>query len=206
MLLQARFNQVDIEIGNINAEIAKLQQQLSDLQTYRQALQSVEQAAESALIQIDTALLMLNNVDRGEIETFKAAVLAKFDDTAIASLPAVPEVETEVEPVQPDAPQTPAIDVDVVSEVDPGQTDTPQASAIDVDVVPEKTDAQQPASNGHKNGSADTTFTANELLGFTYKELQKLAKAKGVNCKGMKQGAIATALDGKVTQADLDLN
>jgi TolA-binding protein len=202
MLLQARFNQVDIQIANVQSEIAKLQQQLSDLQTYRQNLQSVEQACESALSQIDVALLMLNNVDATEIATFKAAVDAKFGTEAIASLPAVPEVETEVEPVQPDAPQTPAIDVDVVSEVDPGQTDTPQSPAIDVDVVPETA-----SSNGHKNGSADTTFTASELLGFTYKELQKLAKAKGVNCKGMKQGAIATALDGKVTQADLaDLN
>ncbi len=201
MLLQALFNQVDIQIANVQSEIAKLQQQLSDLQTYRQNLQSVEQACESALSQIDVALLMLNNVNASEIATFKAAVDAKFGTEAIAQLPAAPEVETEVETVQPDAPQAPAIDVDVVSEVDPGQTDTPQAPAIDVDVVDE-----QPASNGHKNGSADT-FTANELLGFTYKELQKLAKAKGVNCKGMKQGAIATALDGKVTQADLaDLN
>ena len=86
MLLQNRFNQIDSQIASVESEIAKLQNQLSELQQHRQHLQSVEQACESALTQTETALMMLNHIDPDCIQTFKAAMLAKFDG-AIAILP-----------------------------------------------------------------------------------------------------------------------
>ncbi len=189
MLLQNRFNQIDAQIGSIQEQIRQLQDKLSDLQAYRQNLQSVEQAAESALSQIDTALMMLQHIDAEEIATFKSAVMAKFDSD-IASLPSArPEVEPEIDPVQPDEPQAPAIEVDVVpGEVEAVPTDSPQTTA---DAATEP-----PASDG-------SVLTVNELEKVKYRKLQKLAKAHDVSPL-MKGSAIAQALAGKVTQADLD--
>lgn len=108
MLLQNRFNQVDSQIVSIEEQIRQLQDSLSQLQQHRQHLQSVEQACESALTQVDTALMMLNHVDPDCIATFKDALLAKFDDKAIAQLPASPdddepETEPTPEPTEPES-------------------------------------------------------------------------------------------------------
>jgi len=87
MLLQNRFNQIDLQIVNLEEQIKQLQETLSNLQNQRQQLQSIEQACESALTQIDTAILMLSHVEPGEIATFKAAIDAKFADGVAAALP-----------------------------------------------------------------------------------------------------------------------
>ena len=107
MLLQNRFNQIDTQINQVESDIAKLQNQLSELQQHRQHLQAVEQACESALTQTETALMMLNHIDPDCVQTFKAAMLAKFDGT-IPQLPeSTPDTDTpESEPITPTEPDT----------------------------------------------------------------------------------------------------
>lgn len=127
MLLQNRFNQIDSQIISVESEIANLQTQLSELQQHRQHLQSVEQACESALTQIDTALAMLNHVDPDCIQTFKAAMMAKFD-TTIATLPEAFDTDStpESEPVNPIEPDTYTITVESIPEAI--ETETTQES------------------------------------------------------------------------------
>lgn len=106
MLLTNRFNQIDSQINQVESDIANLQAQLSELQQHRQHLQSVEQACESALTQTETALMMLNHIDPDCVQTFKAAMLAKFDGI-IPQLPEATDTDTtESEPITPTEPDT----------------------------------------------------------------------------------------------------
>lgn len=125
MLLTNRFNQIDSQINQVESEIAKLQNQLSELQQHRQHLQAVEQACESALIQTETALAMLNHIDPDCVQTFKAAMLAKFDG-AIAALPEVTDTDTDT-----DTAPTPAPDTDSPIDVTATEPDTDTATATE---------------------------------------------------------------------------
>jgi TolA-binding protein len=128
MLLTNRFNQIDSQINQVESDIAKLQTQLSELQQHRQHLQSVEQACESALTQTETALAMLNHVDPDCVQTFKAAMLAKFDG-AIAALPEVTDTDTDTDT---DTAPTPAPDTDSPIDVtSTPATDTDTATATE---------------------------------------------------------------------------
>ena len=125
MLLTNRFNQIDTQINQVESDIAKLQNQLSELQQHRQHLQAVEQACESALTQTETALMMLNHIDPDCVQTFKAAMLAKFDG-AIAALPEVTDTDTDTAPTPAtdtdspiDVTATPATDTDTATDTEP---------------------------------------------------------------------------------------
>jgi TolA-binding protein len=119
MLLTNRFNQIDSQINQVESDIAKLQNQLSELQQHRQHLQAVEQACESALTQTETALMMLNHIDPDCVQTFKAAMLAKFDGT-ISQLPEATDTDTPesepINPIEPDTDDTDTITVDPILE------------------------------------------------------------------------------------------
>lgn len=137
MLLTNRFNQIDSQINQVESDIAKLQNQLSELQQHRQHLQAVEQACESALIQTETALAMLNHIDPDCVQTFKAAMLAKFDG-AIPQLPEATDTDTPkpepINPIEPDTDDTDTITVDPILESPEPDTDTPESEP---DTTPE---------------------------------------------------------------------
>lgn len=167
MLLQNRFNQIDSQIASVESEIAKLQNQLSELQQHRQHLQSIEQACESALTQTETALIMLNHIDPDCIQTFKAAMMAKFDG-AIAILPesdtqSDTQSDTEsdtVNPIEPTDPETDtdseAIDVTATSEPEtPTETDTKPDTQSDTETDTEPRPLASVGSSGFNPSTAD---------------------------------------------------
>ena len=138
MLLQNRFNQIDSRIISVETEISNLQAQLSELQQHRQHLQSVEQACESALTQTETALMMLNHVDPDCIQTFKDAMMAKFDAT-IAQLPEAPENDAtpESEPTNPTEPEPNAITVEATEPTEQEPDTVPGTNPVEPDTLPD---------------------------------------------------------------------
>ena len=130
MLLTNRFNQIDSQINQVESDIAKLQNQLSELQQHRQHLQAVEQACESALTQTETALMMLNHIDPDCVQTFKTAMLAKFEG-AIATLPEATDSDTDT-----DTTPAPAPDTDSPIDVTATDTDTDTDTKTDTEPRP----------------------------------------------------------------------
>jgi len=162
MLLQNRFNQIDSQINQVESEIAKLQTQLSELQQHRQHLQAVEQACESALTQTETALIMLNHVDPDCIQTFKDAMMVKFDATTIAQLPEAPENETtpDIQPTNPTEPEpdtnSEAIDVTATTEPEtPTETDTKPDTQSDTETDTETRPLASVGSSGFNPTASD---------------------------------------------------
>ena len=181
-LLTAKFAQIATAIDSTNAQITALQAKLSELQEFQQQLLSVEQACQSALAQADTALMMLGHVDPSQVQIFRDAMAAKFDNEAIALIqPSAPaEPEPAPEPTVPNAP---------LGDANPNVVD------VTPTITPEPTAPTEPEPSPEMD-------IEKELANMPLPLLRTLAKSKSVDARGNKAN-ITARLKTIVTPTDL---
>lgn len=199
MLLTNRINAINATIESYLEEIQNLQAKVTHLQAHAQEVSGAEQAAESALNQIDTAIAMLAAVCPEEIETFKAAINAKFGqglpqleatkntDTIQADIPTPPE---------PYSPEAGALAIHPEN----GRIET---TAVVVEVTEESDAVEQ--EHRDSNGHHPNHLTYEDLKKIKRSTLIKLANRHNLaGYKSMKQEKLAIMLDGVVQAWELE--
>jgi hypothetical protein len=181
-LLAAKFAQIASQIDITTAQITALQAKLSELQEHQQQLLSVEQACQSALSQVDTALMMLNHVDPSEINTFKDALVIKFNSDAIALIEPTAPAETATDtPTEPTAP----------AETDTTPTEPTASTPPDINPVIDVTATD-----------TDTPDIEKSLDNLSLKNFRKLARSKNLDSR-LNRATLTVRLKALVTRDEV---